>query len=84
MNNSKYLTRNEPINANPEPAYARGRATEELIIDWYLIAGHVTPCPRCGKFLTSLYLCPGCGIRYELVVPNPTLANTDQKIEDEK
>ena len=51
---------------NPGPAYKSGNAGSEQIIDWYALAKHVTPCPRCGQFLTSLWLCPECGVRFEL------------------
>jgi hypothetical protein len=51
---------------NPGPAYKLGSAGSEQVIDWYAIAKHVTPCPRCGQFLTSLWLCPECGVRFEL------------------
>src|SRR5687768_10408632 len=37
------------------------------ILEWFMLARHVTPCPDCGVFLTSLYLCPSCGKRYELI-----------------
>lgn len=38
-----------------------------VIFEWFKIAGRVTPCPKCGQFLTSLGLCSDCGVRYELI-----------------
>lgn len=29
--------------------------------------GHIVKCPTCGTNLTSLLLCPDCGIRFKLV-----------------
>jgi len=42
---------------------------EELykVVDWYRIAGWIVQCLKCGTWLTSLGLCPECGVRYELV-----------------
>jgi hypothetical protein len=53
------------------------------ISEWYRLAQHVTPCPKCGVFLTSLYLCPRCGTRYELVeIPSNTNVEVEQYLCD--
>ena len=35
-------------------------------VEFLNLHGHLTPCPVCHKWLTSLWLCPQCGVRYEL------------------
>jgi hypothetical protein len=36
------------------------------ICDGESISGHLWHCPNCDAHLTSLFLCPECGVRYDM------------------
>ena len=45
---------------------AEGQLETKKVIEHYVLTGWIAPCLKCGTWLTSLGLCPECGIRYEL------------------
>lgn len=46
---------------------AHGFEEAAKVIDHYVLSGWIVPCPKCGTWLTSLGLCPDCGVRFEVV-----------------
>lgn len=37
------------------------------VLDHYALARWIVPCLECGEWLTSMGLCPKCGVRYQIV-----------------
>jgi tRNA(Ile2) C34 agmatinyltransferase TiaS len=47
------------------------------------LAGHNKHCPKCDNHLTSLYLCPECGVRYdEWYKADQRIAELEEKLKD--